>query len=79
MYRPGVFYWTIAVFSESRAGRCRCLCKQADEGAEQGCKEFIIRKGRFFFRLTAPCSDERRRAVGEAAKAVANDLTKSMI
>ena len=30
--------------------------------------EFEIRKGRFSFRLTAPYSEERRRAASEAAK-----------
>ena len=30
--------------------------------------EFEIRKGRFSFRLTAPYSDERKRAASEAAK-----------
>ena len=32
------------------------------------CMEFEIRKGRFSFRLTAPYSEERRRAASEAAK-----------
>ena len=30
--------------------------------------EFEIRKGRFSFRLTAPYSEERRRAASEQAK-----------
>ncbi len=30
--------------------------------------EFEIRKGRFSFRLTAPYSEERRKAASEAAK-----------
>ena len=30
--------------------------------------EFEIRKGRFSFRLTAPYSEERRRAASEAVK-----------
>ena len=35
------------------------LCKLIDEDAEQGYKEYIICKGRFGFRLTAPYSEER--------------------
>ena len=31
-------------------------------------KEFEIEKGRFFFRLTAPYREERRREASEAAK-----------
>lgn len=42
------------------AGRFPDLCKLIDEDTEQGYKEFIIRKGRFCFRLTAPYSEERR-------------------
>ena len=42
------------------AERFPVLCKLIDEDAEQGYKEFIIRKGRFCFRLTAPYSEERR-------------------
>lgn len=44
------------------------LCKQTDEDAEQGYKAFEISKGRFSFRLTAPYSEERRRAASKAAK-----------
>ncbi len=43
-------------------------CRQTDADPETGCMEFVIRKGRFSFRLTAPYSEERRRAAGEAAK-----------
>ncbi len=50
------------------AGRYPNLCKQTDEDAEQGYKSFEIVKGRFSFRLTAPYSEERRRAASEAAK-----------
>ncbi len=38
-----------------------------------------VEKGRFSFRLTAPYSEERRRAAGEAAKAAASNLTRSMV
>ena len=35
---------------------------------ENGCLTFEIRKGRFSFKLTAPYSEERRKAAGELAK-----------
>jgi len=41
--------------------------------------EFDIVKGRFSFRLTAPYSEERRRAASEAAKANASNLTRSVV
>ena len=44
------------------------LCKQTDEDKEQGYKAFKICKGRFSFRLTAPYSEERRRAASDYAK-----------
>lgn len=43
-------------------------CRQTDADLETGCMEFEVRKGRFSFRLTAPYSEERRRAASEAAK-----------
>ena len=43
-------------------------CHQTDADPETGCMEFEICKGRFSFRLTAPYSEERRRAASEAAK-----------
>ena len=43
-------------------------CRQTDTDPETGCMEFEIRKGRFSFRLTAPYSEERRRAASKAAK-----------
>lgn len=46
------------------------LCKLTDEDKEQGYKVFKIRKGRFSIRLTAPYSEERRRAASEAAKKI---------
>lgn len=49
------------------------LCKLIDEDVEQGYKEFIIRKGRFCFRLTAPYSEERR----EKARQLAMDSNAS--
>ena len=38
-----------------------------------------IEKGRFSFRLTAPYSEERRRAASKAAKAAASNLTRSVV
>ena len=35
-------------------------CRQTDADPETGCMEFVIRKGRFSFRLTVPYSAERR-------------------
>ena len=43
-------------------------CRQTDADPDTGCMEFEIRKGRFPFRLTAPYSEERRKAASEAAK-----------
>ena len=43
-------------------------CRQTDADPDTGCMEFEIRKGRFSFRLTAPYSEERRRAASKAAK-----------
>ena len=43
-------------------------CRQTDADPDTGCMEFEIAKGRFSFRLTAPYSEERRRATSEAAK-----------
>ena len=42
--------------------------RQTDAVPDTGCMDFEIRKGRFSFRLTAPYSEERRRAASEAAK-----------
>lgn len=43
-------------------------CKQTDTDPDTGCMEFEIAKGRLSFRLTAPYSEERRRAASESAK-----------
>ena len=43
-----------------------CSCTYADP--DTGCMEFDIHKGRFSFRLTAPYSEERRKAASESAK-----------
>ncbi len=42
-------------------------CRLIDDD-EMGCLTFEVRKGRFGFKLTAPYSEERRKAAGELAK-----------
>ena len=54
-------------------------CRQTDTDLETGCMEFVIRKGRFSFRLTAPYSEERRRAASRTAKATVRNLMRSMV
>jgi len=54
----------LTAYAEQRPGQCELT----DEDAETGYKSFIIAKGRFSVRLTAPYSDERRRAASEWAK-----------
>ena len=49
------------------AGQHPDQCRQTDADPETGCMEFDIAKGRFSFRLTAPYSEERRRAASVAA------------
>ena len=43
-------------------------CRQIDADPDTGCMEFEIRKGRFSFRLTAPYSEERRKAARQYAR-----------
>ena len=43
-------------------------CRQTDADPDTGCMEFEIEKGHFSFRLTAPYSEECRRAASVAAK-----------
>ena len=50
------------------AGQHPDQCRQTDADPDTGCMEFEIRKGRFSFRLTAPYSEERRRAASEAPR-----------
>ena len=50
------------------AGQHPDQCRQTDTDPDTGCMEFEIRKGRFSFRLTAPYSEERRRATSDHAK-----------
>ena len=42
-------------------------CKLIDDD-EQGCKTFEVKKGRLSFRLTAPYTEERRKAASMIAK-----------
>ena len=58
--------------------RYPAICQQTDADPETGCMEFDIEKGRLSFRLTAPYSEERRKAAGEAAKAATSNLTGRM-
>lgn len=48
-------------------------CKLTDDDGF-GCLTFEVRKGRFSFKLTAPYSEERRKAAGELAKKHAENL-----
>ena len=50
------------------AGQYPDQCCQTDADPETGCMEFDIEKGRFSFRLTAPYSEERRRAARRYAR-----------
>ena len=43
-------------------------CHLIDADPDTGCMEFDIHKVRFSFRLTAPYSEERRKAASESAK-----------
>ena len=60
------------------AGQHPDQCRQTDADPDTGCMEFEIRKGRFSFRLTAPYSEERRRAASEAAKKHSGNLTRTI-
>ena len=60
------------------SSRYPAICQQTDTDPDTGCMEFVIRKGRFSFRLTAPYSEERRRAASEAAKKHSGNLTHNI-
>ena len=51
-------------------------CRMIDDD-EQGCKTFEVKKGRFGFKLTAPYSEQRRKAVGELAKKQTKNLRRN--
>lgn len=61
----------LAAYARQHPGEC---C-QIDADPETGCMEFDIVKGRFSFRLTAPYSEERRKAASKAAKAHSSNLS----
>lgn len=44
---------------------------------ELGCKTFEVKKGRFGFKLTAPYSEERRKAASELAKTNIKNLRRN--
>lgn len=52
------------------------LCKQTDDN-EQGGLTFEIQKKRFSIKLTAPYSEERRRAASELAKKHTKNLRRN--
>ena len=54
----------LTAYAAAYPGECRPTAADPDTG----CMEFEVRKGRFSFRLTAPYSEERRRAASKAAK-----------
>ena len=54
----------LAAYAAAYPGECR----QTDADPDTGCMEFVIRKGRFSFRLTAPYSEERRKAARQYAR-----------
>ena len=66
---------SLTAYAAAHPGECR----QTDAEPETGCMEFDIEKGRFSFRLTAPYSEERRRAASEAAKVTASNLKRSVL
>ena len=61
----------LAAFARKYPSECRQL---DDDG--NGCVTYEVRKGRLSFRLTSPYSEERRKAVSEAAKKNTKNLRK---
>jgi hypothetical protein len=57
------------------AGKYPSECRRIDDD-ENGCLTFEIKKGRLSFKLTAPYSDERRRAASDLAKKNAEKLLR---
>ena len=53
----------LATFANQYPKECKLI-----EDDEQGCKTFEIKKGRLSFRLTAPYTEERRKAASIIAK-----------
>lgn len=53
----------LAEYAGKYPSECRLI-----ENDENGCLTFEIKKGRFGFKLTAPYSEKRRKAVSDLAK-----------
>lgn len=51
-------------------------CRTVDDDG-QGCMSFEVKKGRFGFRLTAPYTEERRRAASDLAKKHTKNLRRT--
>lgn len=58
------------------AGKYPEECRVVDDDG-QGCMTFEIRKGRFGFKLTAPYSEERRRAASNLGKKHTKNLRRN--
>ena len=61
----------LTAFAEKYPKECRLI-----DDDEVGCKTFEVRKGRFGFKLTAPYTEERRKAAGEPAKRHTENLRR---
>ena len=61
----------LSAFAEKYPEECRLL-----DFDEADCLTFEINKGRLSFRLTAPYSEERRKAAGELAKRHTENLKR---
>lgn len=57
------------------AGKYPSECRLIDDD-ENGCLTFEIKKGRFGFKLTAPYSEERRKAASNLAKKYTKNLRR---
>ena len=53
----------LAAFAKEHPSECRLIDNDGN-----GCLTFEVNKGRFGFKLTAPYSEERRKAASELAK-----------
>ncbi len=51
-------------------------CRIVDDDG-QGCMSFEVKKGRFGFRLTAPYTEERRKAASDLAKKHTQNLRRN--
>jgi len=64
----------LTAFAEKYPSECRLI---DDDG--NGCLTFEVSKGRFGFKLTAPYSEERRKAASDLAKKNAENLRRNVI